>query len=62
MKRQFEGDWSIPSYPNNKLPGILTIDGSEIKLTLYSLTDFRGQPLFESENEIHRYTIILGTT
>ncbi|SRR5258706_274513 len=62
MKKQFEGDWFIPSYPNNKLPGILTIDEGVIELTLYSLTDFRGQSFIENENEIHRYTIILGET
>lgn len=60
MKQQIEGDWFIPSYPSTKLPGILTIDESEIVLALFSQVDFTGQPIFDNANEIHRYTIILG--
>lgn len=62
MKQQIEGDWFIPTYPNNKLPGILSIDDGEIMLTLYSLKDFRGESVIQNKNEIHRYSIILGET
>ncbi|MBT1688861.1 ApeA N-terminal domain 1-containing protein [Dawidia soli] len=59
---EINGDWFSPKNPTTKLPGTLTIDDGAMELQLYTETDFLGQPLYDNENEISQYSIILGET
>lgn len=57
---KYQGEWFLPKYPNIRLPGILKIEDEKFELTLYSTTDFQGNPFIGAYNKVYNHPIILG--
>jgi hypothetical protein len=57
---EYHGEWFLPKYPHIRLSGILLAEEDKFELTLYSATDFLGNPFINDDNKVNSYSIILG--